>query len=43
VNVGDPAVVDRVVGRQVGAAGDAEHGVDAFGFQAFDDGVDGAH
>ena len=37
------AVVERVVGGQVGAAREPEHRVDALGLEALDDGVDRSH
>src|SRR5205085_8443783 len=42
-NVAHAAVVERVVGREVRPARDAEHGVDALGLEALDDGVNGSH
>ena len=42
-DVPDPRVDERVVGREVRAAGVAEYDVDAFGLEAFHDGVDGTH
>src|SRR5690349_12822788 len=42
-DVADPRVHERVVGGQVGTTGIAEYDVDAFGLEAFHDGVDGTH
>jgi hypothetical protein len=42
-DVADPRVHERVVGGQVRTTGITEYDVDAFGFEAFHDGVDGTH
>jgi hypothetical protein len=42
-DVADAGVVQRVVGREVRAAGDAEYGVDTFSLETFHDGVDRSH
>ena len=42
-DVADAGVVERVVGGEVRAAGDAEYGVDALGLQALHDRVDCPH
>ena len=43
LDVADARVVERVVGREVGAAGDAEDVLDALGLEALHDCVDGSH
>ncbi len=42
-DVADAGVVEGVVGREVGAAGQPEYDVDTFGLQAFHQGVDCTH
>ena len=42
-DVPDAGVVERVVGREVRAAGDAEYGVDTFSLETFHDGVNRSH
>ena len=43
LDVADAGVVERVVGGEVGAAGDPEYVLDALGLEALHDGVDGSH
>ena len=43
LDVADAGVVEGVVGRQIGPAGNSEHVLDALGLEALHDGVDGAH
>jgi hypothetical protein len=42
-HVADPGVIERVVGREVGAAGEAEYDVHTLGFKAFHHGIDCTH
>ena len=43
LHMADAPVVERVVGREVGAARDPEYVLDALGLEALHDGVDGSH
>ena len=42
-DVADPGVVEGIVGREVGAAGETEYDVHALGLEAFHQGVDCTH
>ena len=42
-DVTDAGVDERVIGREVRAAGVSEYDIDTFRLEAFHDGVDGTH